>query len=157
MITLKLILVLLFIGVIATFVSVFILNIAGMVGGLIAVLAKGNNNFLKFLGLLLSALGQMYVYLAYVAFIVNWVRLSIVNANVSWVAWVVAFIAVMGPIWKTLIAAKVEHEENELHTDNIPLIALYYTTAAAFIGFFILAFIPNLIGFLWGWLPYVES
>ena len=100
-------------------------------------------------------MGQSLVYLAYVAFVVNWTRLSISVQGVSVIAWPLAFLAVAVPIWMNLIRARLE--EREAAVANPQAQALHITTLVALIGFFLFAFVPSAIEPLYGWVPYVHS
>ena len=142
-------------GVIANFLSVFLLNVAGLPGALIAG-TPGKRRKKRFIfGSIVSAIGQSYVYLAYTAFIVNWTKLAAGRDDVvGFVVWVFAFLAVIVPIWIALIRAREESREMEAASAQVE--ALYLTVITALLGFFIFAFVPSVINSVWGWVPYVK-
>ena len=63
-------------GVVANFLSVFLLNIAGVLGALLAGSRRDSSPIRFWLGVAIAFLGQAYVYLAYVVFVVNWTHLA---------------------------------------------------------------------------------
>ena len=142
-------------GIIANFLSVFILNIAGLPGALLAG-SPGKRSKARFIfGSIVSALGQSYVYLAFIAFIVNWTMLAANREDVvGFLLYPFAFLAVLIPMWFALIRARVEAREQE--SANPQVEALHITFLIAFLGFFVFAFAPSVIRFAWGWLPYVR-
>jgi len=141
-------------AIVANFLIVFLLNLAGLPGALAAG-KPGTRSKRQFIaGSLVSALGQSLVYLAYVAFVVNWTRLAISVQGVSVIAWPIAFLAVAVPIWINLIRARLE--EREAAVANAQAQALHITTLVALLGFFLFAFVPSAIEPLYGWVPYVH-
>jgi len=142
-------------GVIANFLSVFLLNVAGLPGALLAgTLGKRSKRRFIF-GSIVSAIGQSYVYLTYTAFIVNWTKLAAGRDDVvGFLLWIFAFLAVIVPIWIALIRARVESQETEVASPQVE--ALHLTVIAALLGFFVFAFVPSVINAAWGWVPYVK-
>ena len=140
---------------IASFLSVFILNIAGLPGALLAG-TPGKRPRAQFIsGSIASALGQSYVYLAFNAFVVNWTMLAASRDEVvGFLLWPFAFLAVMAPVWISLIRARTEDREHE--SANAQVEALHITVIAAFLGFFVFALVPSFMTLAWGWVPYVR-
>lgn len=142
-------------GIIANFLSVFVLNIAGVPGALLAGLPDKRSKGRFIFGLIVSALGQSYVYLAFTAFIVNWTVLAANREDVvGLLLYLFAFLAVLIPMWLTLTHARIEAREQK--DANAQVEALHITLLVAFLGFFVFAFAPSVIRFAWGWLPYVK-
>ena len=142
-------------AIVANFLTVFLLNLAGVPGALAAG-KPGKRSKTQFVaGSLVSALGQSLVYLGYVAFVVNWTRLAISIQGVNVIAWPVAFLAIMVPIWTNLIRARLEAREASFANPQAE--ALHITTLIALLGFFVFAFVPNAIEPIYGWIPYVHS
>lgn len=141
-------------AVIANFLVVFALNIAGLPG--VAVAGKpGIRSKPQFIfGSIICALGQSFVYLAYTAFIVNWTALAISYQKVSVIAWPVAFLTVILPLWFNLIRARLEAREQE--QANAQVEALHLTVILALVGFFVFAFFPAVMQWFYGWVPYVR-
>jgi len=69
--------VLIVLAIIANFAAVFVLNIAGLPGALLAGKLEKRSKGQFIYGSVISAIGQSFVYLAYTAFIVNWTMLAI--------------------------------------------------------------------------------
>jgi len=142
-------------AIVANFLMLFLLNLAGVPGALAAG-KPGKRSKAQFIaGSLISALGQSLVYLGYVAFVVNWTRLAISIQDVSVIVWSVAFLAVMVPIWTNLIHARLEAREASFANPQEQ--ALHITTLIALLGFFLFAFAPKSIEPVYGWIPYVHS
>ena len=142
-------------AVVANFLMVLLLNLAGFPGALAAG-KPGQRSRARFrAGSLIAALGQSLVYLGYVAFLVNWTNLAISIQGVSVVAWPIAFLAVMVPIYLNLIRARLEAREANFANPQVE--ALHITTLVALIAFFVFAFLPNTIEPVYGWVPYVQA
>lgn len=143
-------------GFVANFFAVFILNIAGIPGALIAG-QPGTRAKVQFIfGSIVSAIGQSYVYLAYTAFIVNWTAGAIAKQGVSFIIWPVAFLAVMLPICGNLSDARTE-AKTDGYVTNAQIEALFLTVLLTLVGFFIFAFIPNVVETIYNWVPYVGA
>jgi hypothetical protein len=93
---------------------VFLLNPAGLPGALLAG-SHGKRSEGRFIfGSIVSALGQSYGYLAFVAFIVTWTMLAAKREDVvGLLLWPVAFFFVLIPIRLTLIRARGEARERK--------------------------------------------
>jgi hypothetical protein len=143
-------------GVVANFLSIWVLNIAGLPGALIALGKTKPGKGRAIIAIILAALGQSYVYLAYTAFIVNWTSGASVRNDVplGFLLWLPAFLAVFIPIWLAVGAARVEAAERGSMAVQVE--ALHITTCLAILGFIVFAFVPNLIKLGWGWVPYVR-
>lgn len=147
-------------GIAASFLALFALNIAGLPGALLAG-KPGKRSKLQFkFGSAVAALGQSYLYLAYVAFIVNWAMRAARRDDVvfGFLLWPVALLAVLIPIWINFIRGRVEAKEVMQQTGhaNPQVEALQYTVMTAFIGFFLFAFVPSVMRLGWFWVPYVD-
>lgn len=142
-------------GVAANFLAVFILNIAGLPGVFLAGKPGTRSKGRFIFGSLVSAIGQSYVYLCYVAFIVSWTRTAGARSDVfSPVLWPVAFFAVLIPIWITMIRARAEARQS--NSTNPQVEALPLTAFVGLSGFIIFAVMPSLMRTAWGWVPYVK-
>ena len=150
--TLIAIVALLILGGIINFIQGFILNIAGLPGALLAGKPKSRSKSQFIFGTLISAMGQGYIYLAYIAFVVNWTRNTTSQDNVvSLIVWPIAFAACLLPLWKNLIVARIEAREIEF--SNAQVEALHLVVILAFIAFFAFTFAPFTIKSLWWWVP----
>ena len=142
-------------GVIANFTAVFILNIAGLPGALLAGTPRKRSQGRFVFGSIISSFGQAYVYLSFVAFVVNWTRFAGARGDVFGpILWPFAFLSVMVPIWLTMVRAREEARENKFASPQVE--ALPLTALIALMGFFIFAFVPDLARLAWRWVPYVR-
>lgn len=142
-------------AVVANFLMVFVLNIAGLPGAFLAGKPGFRSRPQFILGSVVSALGQSFVYLAYTAFIVSWTMLAISDQSISIFAWPVAFLAVLIPLWLNLIRARLESREQE-HA-NAQVEGLHITFLITLLGFFVFAFFPSVMQSGYGWVPYVTG
>jgi hypothetical protein len=141
-------------GIAAQFLSIFVVNLAGAPGALLGGSPSARSKSRFFVGSLVSALGQSYVYLAFVAFVVNWTRLASHRGDVvGFVLWPVSFLVCFVPIYMCLIRGRVEASEQG-HA-NAQVEALHITVGLTLVGFFVFAFVPSTIRFGWPWIPYL--
>lgn len=148
------IIILIICGYIANLVGVFVLNIAGIPGSLVAGRSDKNSSFRYGLGIFISMLGQAYVYLAYVAFIVNWTFLAVFIQKVSFIIWPVSFFAAFIPIFFMASIARKEGAEDGY--TNAQITALRFNVFVAFIAFFIFIIFPNMMNMVYFWVPYIN-
>lgn len=146
--------ILLGIGALAFFLSTIVVNLAGVPGAILAGTpgkrSKGRFQF----GSIVSAIGQSYIYLAYVAFVTNWTTLASKRPDVfGIVLWPFAFLVCILPIWFNMGRASAESKTETFANPQAE--ALPITFLASFVGFFIFAFIPSAIKFGWPWIPYI--
>lgn len=152
--TVSVVLILLAAGLLIKFLTVLALNLAGLPGALAAGQPGKRSKQRLICGSIVSALGQSYLYLAYVALIVSWTRLSAEHADViDFVIWPFAFFAVMAPIFSSLLTAKAEAAEYE-HA-NPQVVALHLTVLTSLLGFVAFTSFPALARTLWFWVPFV--
>jgi hypothetical protein len=153
--TLASILLLIVYGVVANYLAIFALNIAGLPGALLGGMPGKRSKGQFISGSIISAIGQSYVYLAYTAFVVNWTRLAADRDDVvGFFIWPFAFLAVFVPIWHCLMMARIESREIEHAQAQTE--ALHLTCLITLICFFIFAFVPNIMKIAWGWVPYMD-
>lgn len=158
MATIYVILLLIVFATIATIVDLYILNIAGIPGALIAGKPGIRSKSQFIIGSIISSLGQSYINLAYTAFIVSWTMFKVDNGNVvKFIVWIFAFIAVISPIWKTYNSANREEKEKDTKYGNPQVEALILTALITLIGFFIFVFVPTIMSIFWSWVPYVSK
>ena len=142
-------------GLIIKFLGVFILNIAGVPGALISGKPEKRSKAQFIIGSIISAIGQLYVYLAYIAFIVSYTSIAANRDDVvSFLVWPSAFISILFPIWFMLIRARVE--AREMKHASAQTEALHLTLLGSIIGFFLFIFIPEIPETIWVWVPYVK-
>jgi len=173
--TLFSIVLLIILGVIAKFIIPFVLTVVSLPGRFIAFPGDiGKRSKIRILfGTLISIVTQSYVYLAYTTFVVNWTMLAISKQGVSFIIWPIAFLVVVLPIWFFLndtktTAKKIEHTSKGMsnrlkgsiaETQMFSMLAqsLLITSLLTLTGFFIFAFIPNVMEIIYNWVPYIGS
>lgn len=141
-------------GVIANYLTPIILNLAGVPGALIAGMPGKRSKRRFMFGSIASAIGQSYVNLAYVAFVVSWTKLAGARDDVlGFLLWPVTFLVVFIPIWMSLIRARVE--DREIEHANAQTEALHLTFLVTLVAFFVFAFVPTITETAWSWVPFV--
>lgn len=145
------------IGVVANFLWVFIGNLAGLPGALLAGLSPSRPVWRYWLGSIVAFLGQAYVGLAFAAWVTAWTRLASRSPNVfGFVLWPVAFLAVVGPMWIAMIRARVEAREDRT-PPNPQIEALHFTVLAVIVGFALFSVFPSIAAAAWPWVPLVRA
>lgn len=150
--------ILVIIGVVANFLWVFVGNLAGLPGALLGGLRATVPVWRVRIGIVAAFLGQAYVGLAFSAWVTAWTRLAADRPGVSGVfLWPVAFMAVAGPVWVTLIRARIEAREHSLGRANVQVVALHFTAYAVVLGFVTFGMFPRLAATGWFWVPLVTA
>lgn len=141
-------------GVLANFLFLFIGNVGGLPGALLAG-APGKRSKGRFIfGSVVCAIGQSFIYLAYTAFIVSWTAARI-RQGASILCWLVAFLSVITPLWINLIRARVESREQPYANPQVE--GMHLTFLIVLVSFFIFAIFEGAISYTYGWLPFITS
>jgi hypothetical protein len=140
-------------------VSLTMLNIAGLPGALVAWNANKRESVAGalrfFAGVLISLIGQSYVYLAWIALVVSFTKQTVHDGGVLVpVIWPVAFIASFFPIYFCAAAGTGEAEVGYSEW-NPQVYAIAFAQVVAIIGLFIFIFFPNVILVGWPWITYL--
>ncbi|KPJ94825.1 MAG: hypothetical protein AMJ53_04335 [Gammaproteobacteria bacterium SG8_11] len=142
-------------GGVAGFLMVFALNLAGLPGALLAGKPDNRSKQRFIFGSIVSAIGQSYVNLAFVSFMVSWTLLAAKREDVvGFLIWPIAFLAVVIPTLINLIRARTENREQEHASAQVE--ALHITFLATLLAFPIFSFIPVLMK-AWAYIPMVSS
>jgi hypothetical protein len=141
-------------GAIAGFVMVLVLNLAGLPGALLAGKPGIRSKRQFIFGSLVAAIGQSYVNLAFVAFMVSWTKLAAERDDVVGILlWPVAFLAVAIPTLINLSRARIESRNQEHAIAQVE--AIHITFLATLTAFPLFAFVPWFMK-PWAWVPYVS-
>jgi hypothetical protein len=148
--------VLVVLGIVANFLSIWVLNVAGLPGALIAVAPSKASKGRAILAIVLTILGQSYVYLAYTAFIVNWTSTASARSDVpmGFLLWIPALLVVIFPIWWMMGSSSERAKARGFVSVQDEAVGI--TFLIVILGFILFAFIPSLIKLGWGWVPYVR-
>lgn len=139
-------------GVVSRFLGITVLNIAGLPGALIAIKAKRRSQPSYIAGLVLSVIGQAYIYLAFMIYVINWTRTHVdPESFTKYLIWFFCAGATIGAIQQMHIQATKEAKENSQTKLNPQVQALFVTEILAFFGFFSILFFPQITEPLWGW------
>jgi len=139
-------------GVMSRFWGITIGNLAGLPGVLIAWNSNSRKNPRYILGVIVSSLGQAYVFLSFMLYIINWTRVHVPPSGFSkYLVWFFCAAATVGAVQKMHSDAKREAKENPDAYLNPQIQALLFTEIICFFGFFAFAFFPHLSEPLWSW------
>jgi hypothetical protein len=142
-------------GGVAGFLMDLVLNLAGVPGALLGGMPGKRSKQRFIFGSIVSAVGQSYMNLAFVSFMVSWTHLAAQRDDVvGFLVWPVAFLAVQIPTLSTLTQARIEAREQEHASAQVE--ALHLTFLVTLLAFPVFAFIPNLMKG-WSWVPMVSS
>lgn len=136
-------------SIIAFYLATFILNIAGLPGALLAKGAKKDDGLFMF-GSLVSAIGQSFIYLAYISFVVSYALEAVEYKDIGFIIWIVAFFASLVPLGTNIGIAEREAREDGYIT-NPQIKGLNITLVISVIGFFVFAFNPDFMESIYGW------
>ncbi len=158
MTTLYTIILLIVFSAVVSFIGVFVLNIAGLPGAFIAGRQQTRSKMQLKIGIIVSAIGQSYIYLAYQVWIINWTFAVVTFQDVTnFIVWGVTFLAVYLPVLKMRTIARLEDDEFGSFYRNPQVEALDITTIVSFVAFFVFVFIPSTMNSLWGWVFKIVS
>ncbi|NDP26152.1 MAG: hypothetical protein GZ087_01810 [Flavobacterium sp.] len=141
---------------ILTPIVMFIFPFSGVIGEMLGGEPSKRSRSRFFLGVFVSAIGQTYFYLAYVAFIINWTESRITSDGFSkYIIWIIAFLSAVVPIFVSSARFNIHHRNKNTGFANIIVEATNFTAYLSLIGFFVFIFCHNLITSFWNWVPYV--
>jgi hypothetical protein len=139
-------------AVISRFLGVLVLNIAGLPGALIARGATQRTAPRYITGLVVSTIGQAYIYLAFMVYIINWTRTQVDPESYSkYLVWFFCALATVGAVQQMHMQASKERKENPSTSLNPQVQALFVTEVLSLLGFFAFVFFPGLTEPLWSW------
>ena len=139
-------------GAVSRLVGIFILNIVGLPGALI-----GRNSISKrepkyILGVIVSAIGHIYVYLSFMIYVITWTRLRVDSGGFSkYLVWFFCMVASVGAIQQIYHTAKKEAAEFPNGYENPQILSLLVTEVISFFSFFLFVFYLDAINPLWTW------
>jgi len=143
-------------AVISRFLGVLVLNFAGMPGALIARGATQRTEPRYIAGLVVSTIGQAYIYLAFMIYIINWTRTQVDPESYSkYVVWFFCALATVGAVQQIHMQASKKGKENPTTPLNPQIQALFATEVLSFFGFFVFLFFPSLAEPLWSWVNWI--
>jgi hypothetical protein len=142
----------LFVGTLAAALYTFALSLGGMPGFFVTEGATGRSDSgtASVFGLLLTVLGQTYVSLVFVAFVVLSTRSLLGDSSGlgRWLVWAAALWVAGAPTWMALKEAARTEVRTVQHA------ALTFTAPLSTLGFFLFAFVPKAVSWGWGWVPH---
>lgn len=139
-------------GAMSRLIGIPFLNIAGLPGALIAWKSTLRTTPRYMTGLVVSAIGQAYVYLAFMIYIINWTRAHVAPEGFSkYAVWFFCAVSTIGAVQQMHDQARKEAKEHPTGFVNPQIQALFITEVIALFGFFAFAFFPHLTEPLWSW------
>lgn len=135
-------------GTLAAVIWTFVLGIAGAPGALLTagVMRRTGATAIPTWGLLITAAGQLYVSLAFAAFVMQTTSSVLADSGGlgKWVAWLVTFFVATSPGFMALKDA-ARHEEK-----NVQHFAPTFTAPLTVVRFFVFFFAPSIREAAWG-------
>lgn len=134
-------------------IVILLMGLAGSVGALIFEAGRSRDNeALRLFGFALTALGQTFVVCGYCVFVVSALRAF-------------SHAAPAIPVWPLWIAAFFHSVAVPTHAMREPLpdtpssqhMTLWLVGTAAFVCFWMMAFAPRLLSWLYGWIPFFHA
>jgi hypothetical protein len=147
------------VGTLCGWIIGLLANLAGGVGAVVGFLGRPKevSGVRKLLPVVTCILGQNYVFLAWVAFVVSYTTLVTTEQPVvRWLVWIVAFYAAMVPSIQACGDSVRADKENPELKNSVPHIALGFSGPISAAGFFLFTFLPRTKLYAWGWVPFVE-
>lgn len=139
-------------GLISRLIGIPILNLIGLPGALIGYKSKSKNEIRFVVGVMVSAIGHIYFYSAFMIYVIEWTRLRVIDSGISkYVIWFFCMVAVVGPIQKLYQTAKNEATEFPTGFENPQIQSLLVTEVISFFSFLLFAFYPESIEPIWSW------
>lgn len=139
-------------GVVSRVIGVFILNIIGLPGAMIGLKAKTKKEFRFVLGVIVSAIGHIYLYLSFMIYVITWTRMRVESNGFSkYLIWFFCMATSIGAIQQMYQTAKKEATEFPNGFENPQILSLLVTEVVAFFSFFLFVFYPKAIDPLWTW------
>jgi hypothetical protein len=140
-------------GTLAAAIWTFVVGFGGAPGAILtaAAMRRTGATSIPTWGLLLTVAGQLYVSLAFTAFVMQ-TTTSLLGDSAGlgkWLAWVVTFcVASLPPFIALKDAARAEIK-------NVQHGATTLTAPLAVIGFFVFLLVPSIRDAAWGWVPHL--
>jgi len=139
-------------GAVSRLLGVAVLNIAGLPGALIAKNSTRCTEPRYIVGLAVSTLGQAYVYLAFMIYIINWTRTLVdPDSFTKYIVWIFCAVATVGAIQQIHMHARKEAKLKPSGYPDPQVPALFITEVLSLVGFFAFVFFPALTEPLWTW------
>lgn len=139
-------------GIVSRLIGVFILNIFGLPGALIGRKSINKNEPKYILGVIVSAIGHIYAYLAFMIYLITWTYLRVDGDGFTkYLIWFFCLVACVGAIQQIHQVAKKEANESGAGNLNPQIISLQITEIISFFSFFLFVFYPAAINPLWTW------
>jgi hypothetical protein len=141
---------------ISRFIGPLILNIVGLPGALIGFKSQSKKEVKFIIGSIISGIGQSYIYIAFMIYIIDFSRLLIEVKGINkYFMWITCFIFLIGTIQQTRYLGKLEFLMDQCdldtHNENPQINGLFITEIIAFISFFVIIFYPKIIHPFWTW------
>lgn len=138
--------------IVSRLLGVFVLNIVGLPGALIGRYSKKKSEAKYILGVLVSAIGHLYIYLSFLIYIIEWTKMRVDSNGFSkYFIWFFSMVATVGAIQQIYHTAKNEAIEFPNEYENPQILSLLITEVISFFAFFVFVFYPSTINPLWTW------
>jgi ABC-type Na+ efflux pump permease subunit len=146
----------LFIFGLTALVCGWVFNLAGVPDTIFATDIGKAGKGRAILAVVLATLGQSYIYLGYVAFVVNWTDTVVAQNDVplGFLLWIPALLIVVYPISWMIGFTRTRAEARGFRSAQDAAVPI--TFLVAILGFIVFAFVPSLIKMGWSWIFYIR-
>jgi hypothetical protein len=138
-------------------IGVFVLNIVGFPGAIIGRNSIDKKEPKYILGVIISAIPQVYIYLSYMVYVINWTESRVDSEGFTkYIVWFFCFASCIGTIQQIRYNANNEFRKNPTGYQNPQLTALIITEIVSVFFFFLFVFYPASISPLWSWVLNID-
>lgn len=129
-----------------------LLNFVGFPGSSLSYKSESKKELKYILGVIISAIGHVYIYLSFIIYEINWARTRVEERSFSkYIIWFFCMITCLGSIQQIYLNAKKQSIEFPSKYLNPQIQALQITEIISFFSFFLFVFYPNSINPIWTW------
>ena len=142
-------------SLISRLIGPLFLNTVGLPGALIGSKSYEKKEIKYIIGSIVSGIGQSYLYIAFMIYIIDFSRLLINEKGVNkYFMWIICLIFLLGTIQQIRHKGKLDFSQTQKETNSShdpQLTGLLITEIITFVGFFVIVFYPKIIHPLWTW------
>ncbi len=141
---------------VSRYLGAFIIEFVGIPGARIAFQSDTKNELRYIIGVIISALFQIYLYNSYMILVIKWTELRLLNIEMAkLIVWFFCAVACIGPIQYMHLKANKRYKENPNDFLKAQKQSFLITELVCFVGFFMFIFFDYLRESLWRWVPQV--
>ena len=133
------------------FIIEIVMGAAGFPGALIAGDPKRMGTSRFWIAVITSSLGQTYVYLAYVAFMINITAYNVLHGS-SALCYVVTFLCIIIPFYDSCMTLRVNNSKNKI--SNVVIDGMTVSIIPIILAFFVFVADIDFMDKIYWWVPF---